>query len=197
MVVIPYGLSFNYYLLYIMSVKVSFLRGVNMAGHCSMKMADLLTLYKKLGFKDAVTYIQSGNVVFTSDNDVEKTGSDIGEAILKKFDYNVAVMIRTAEEIQKINNLNPYLQLKDFDPAKSSVIFLLNEPDSNQLARVADINYPPDSFKIIGREIFIYCPNGFGRTKLYTNFFENKMKVTGTARNWKTLTAIQEIASLF
>ena len=180
-----------------MSVKVTFLRGVNMAGHCTIKMADLLSLYKKLGFKDAVNYIQSGNVVFTSDYDVEKIASDIENAILKKFNYNVPVMVRTAEAIQKIKHLNPYLQDKDFEPAKSSVIFLLNEPDNDQLARVADINYPPDSFKIIGREIFIYCPNGFGRTKLYTNFFENKMKVTGTARNWKTMTAIAEIASDF
>jgi uncharacterized protein (DUF1697 family) len=179
------------------SVKVTFLRGVNMAGHCSMKMADLLPLYKKLGFKDAVTYIQSGNVVFNSDNDAEKIGSDIEEAILKKFNYNVPVMVRTAEEILKINNLNPYLQEMDFEPAKSSVIFLLNEPDADQLVKVADIDYPPDKFIVIGKEIYIYCPNGFGRTKLYTNFFENKMKVIGTARNWKTLTAITEIASGF
>jgi uncharacterized protein (DUF1697 family) len=176
-----------------MSVKVTFLRGVNMAGHCSMKMSDLLSIYKKLGFKDAVTYIQSGNVVFTSTENEKKIATEIEKAILKKFGYSVPVMVRTADEIQRINQLNPYIHESDFEAGKSSVIFLYNEPDSDQVAKVADINYPPDMFKIIGREIFIYCPDGFGRTKLYTNFFENKMKVTGTARNWKTITAISEI----
>jgi len=168
-----------------------------MAGHCTIRMTDLLALYKRLGLKDAVTYIQSGNVIFTSDDDEKTISAEIENEILKEFNYNVPVMTRTAGEIENISKLNPFLQEKDFDPAKSSVIFLFDEPDRDQAAKVADINYPPDRFKIIGREIFIYCPNGFGRTKLYTNFFENKMKVTGTARNWKTIAAITEIVSGF
>jgi uncharacterized protein (DUF1697 family) len=56
------------------------------------------------------------------------------------------------------------------------------------------IDYPPDKFQISGNEIYIWCPDGFGKTKLYTNFFENKMKVKGTARNWKTITSLLEIA---
>jgi uncharacterized protein (DUF1697 family) len=76
-----------------------------------------------------------------------------------------------------------------------AVLFLHDEPSETQVQKVADINYPPDKFKIIGKEIFIYCPNGFGRTKLYTNFFEKKMGVIGTARNWKTITAILDIAN--
>ena len=71
-----------------------------------------------------------------------------------------------------------------------AVIFLHEEPSGIQLQKVENIDYPPDKFRIIGKEIFIYCPNGFGRTKLYTNFFEKKMGVTGTARNWKTITTI-------
>jgi uncharacterized protein (DUF1697 family) len=180
-----------------MSVFITFLRGVNMAGHCTIKMTDLLSLYKKLGYQDAITYIQSGNVVFSSPDSAETIAGRIEKAILKEFGHTVPAMVRTIGEVEKITVKNPFLSEKDYDPAKSAVIFLYDEPDQGQLAKVADIDYPPDKFKIIGKEIFIYCPNGFGKTKLYTNFFENKMKVTGTARNWKTIGAITEIASGF
>jgi uncharacterized protein (DUF1697 family) len=86
------------------------------------------------------------------------------------------------------------LEEPGFDPSKMAVIFLHEEPSDNQLQKVADVDYPPDKFKIIGREIYTYCPNGFGRTKIYTNFFEKKMGVTGTGRNWKTVTTILDIA---
>ncbi len=64
----------------------------------------------------------------------------------------------------------------------------------SQILKVQDVDFPPDRFKIIGEEIHIYCPNGFGKTKLYTNFFEKKMGVTGTARNWKTVTTLINMA---
>jgi uncharacterized protein (DUF1697 family) len=103
-------------------------------------------------------------------------------------------MIRTNSELRDLFSSNPFLGETNFDPSKMAVIFLLDAPSQTQIQKVADINYPPDKFKIIGKEIFIYCPNGFGRTRLYTNFFEKKMGVIGTARNWKTITTILNIA---
>jgi len=73
-------------------------------------------------------------------------------------------------------------------------MFIHEKLTESQIQKVADVDYPPDKFKIVGNEIFTYCPNGFGRTKLYTNFFEKKMKLSGTARNWKTITTIMELA---
>ena len=73
-------------------------------------------------------------------------------------------------------------------------MFIHEKLTESQVQKVADVDYPPDKFKIVGNEIFTYCPNGFGRTKLYTNFFEKKMKLSGTARNWKTITTIMELA---
>jgi uncharacterized protein (DUF1697 family) len=180
-----------------MGIYVNFLRGVNMAGHCKIKMTSLLSLYKKLGYKDAVTYIQSGNVIFSSSDDIDKIAGKIESAILKEFGHTVPVMVRSLWEIEKIYRANPFLAIKEFNPSKSAVIFLYNEPDKTGISKVANVNYPPDMFEISGKEIFIYCPNGFGRTKLYTNFFEDKMKVTGTARNWKTLCSVRETALTF
>ena len=176
-----------------MSVFATFLRGVNMAGHCKIKMTDLSKLYRKLGYKNAVTYIQSGNVVLSSQESAEMIASKIEKGIMDEFGYTVPVMIRSVGEFEKIYRLNPFISENDFDPAKSSVIFLNSEPDQIQISKMAGVDYPPDRFFIIGKEIFIYCPNGFGRTKLYTNFFEARMKVTGTARNWKTVEAINEM----
>ncbi len=179
-----------------MTIYISLLRGVNMAGHNTIKMTDLAALMRKTGFKDAETYIQSGNIIFSGSDSLSKTEitSKIEEAIFRKFGHTISAIVRAEKEIREEVSLNPFLSEKDFDPAKMAVLFLTDKPSADQIARVANIDYPPDKFKISGSEIFIYCPNGFGRTKLYTNFFEKKMEVTGTARNWKTINTILEIA---
>jgi len=167
-----------------------------MTGHNSIKMAELSVLYKNLGFNDSETFIQSGNVIFRSDTTlpVPDIALKIENAIHEKFNYNVPVLIRTPDEMRKFISVNPFLSETDFNPAKMAVLLLYEEPLKSQIQKVIDINYPPDKFKIIGREIFIYCPNGFGKTKLNTNFFEKKMSVTGTARNWNTINTILSIA---
>jgi uncharacterized protein (DUF1697 family) len=179
-----------------MMTYISFLRGVNMTGHNSIKMTDLAVLYKNLGFSDAETYIQSGNVIFSGAN--ERSPSDISQkieqAILEKFNYTVPVMVRSVKEIKELLSSNPFINEEKFDPSKMAVIFLNEEASDIQIQKVISVNYPPDKFEIIGKEIFIYCPNGFGRTKLYTNFFEKKMGVKGTGRNWKTITTIMSIS---
>ena len=167
-----------------------------MAGHNSIKMTDLKALYKDLGFNDAETFIQSGNVIFSysSDISVRDISLRIEAAIHQKYNYNVPVMIRTIAEMRKLISANPFLDEENFDPSKMAVVFLYENPSEAQLQKVKDVDYPPDKFRIIGSEIFIYCPNGFGRTRLYTNFFENKMKVKGTGRNWKTINTLIDLA---
>jgi uncharacterized protein (DUF1697 family) len=167
-----------------------------MTGHNSIKMTDLSALFINLGFNDAETYIQSGNVIFRNVGGmpVSDLAVNLERAIMGRFNYTIPVMIRTNQDLIDLFLSNPYLGETKFDPAKMAVLFLHEKPSDSQIQKVADIDYPPDKFKIIGSEIFIYCPNGFGRTKLYTNFFEKKMGVIGTARNWKTITTILNIA---
>jgi uncharacterized protein (DUF1697 family) len=167
-----------------------------MAGHNSIKMTDLAVLFKDLGYNNAETFIQSGNVIFSSSNElpVHDISLRIEKAIAQKFSYNIPVMIRTVEEMRSLIPANPFLAEENFDPSRMAVIFLYQNPSEAQIQKVINIDYPPDKFKIIGSDIFIYCPNGFGRTKLYTNFFEKKMGVTGTGRNWKTITTLLNLA---
>jgi uncharacterized protein (DUF1697 family) len=179
-----------------MQTLISFLRGVNMAGHNSIKMKDLTEMFTNSGFSDPETYIQSGNVIFNySDNySASEISVKIEKAIFERFSYNVPVMTRTIPELKEIILHNPFLKEDNFDPAKMAVIFLHEKCTSEKAEKVKDISYPPDKFIISDNEIFIYCPNGFGKTKLYTNFFEKKMGINGTARNWKTFTTILDIA---
>jgi uncharacterized protein (DUF1697 family) len=174
---------------------ISFLRGVNMTGHNKIKMTDLEDLFRNEGFREVETYIQSGNVVFYSpDHEVNEIAPAIESAISRKMSYEIPAIVRTPRELSSIIAANPFQTEENFDPSRMAVIFLYDYPSESQLAKVRNIDYPPDKFIIAGREIYIYCPNGFGRTKLYTNFFENKMKVVGTARNWKTINKLLEIA---
>jgi uncharacterized protein (DUF1697 family) len=167
-----------------------------MTGHNSIKMTDLSVVYENQGFKNAETYIQSGNVIFCSEADLpaSEISVKIEKAIYSRFNYNIPVLIRTIEEMRNIVSANPFLREENFEPSKMSVIFLYEKPSEAQIQKVINIDYPPDRFRITGSEIFIYCPNGFGKTKLYTNFFEKKMGVTGTARNWKTITTLLQMA---
>ena len=167
-----------------------------MTGHNSIKMSDLSALYNDLGFIEPETFIQSGNVIFSTIRDilVPDIARSIETAIHNIYRYDVPVMIRTVKEMRDLITSNPYLEEVNFDPAKMAVIFLHENPSESQILKVAAVDYPPDKFRIIGKEIFTFCPNGFGRSKIYTNFFENKMKVTGTARNWKTVTTLLGLA---
>ena len=178
-----------------MAVYISFLRGVNMTGHNKIRMVELAALYRDLGFADAETYIQSGNVIFKGAEDLQSSdiSARIETAIKDIFGFKIPAMIRSAGDLEDLALVNPFLNEDNFNPAKMAVIFLQEEVSAEQCDRMATIDYPPDKFMIEKREIFVYCPNGFGKTKLYTNFFENKMGVTGTARNWKTITTISAI----
>ncbi len=170
-----------------------------MTGHNSIKMNELSLLFKSLGLRENKTYIQSGNVIFKADgkhseNELAKL---IEEEIERKYSYKIPSMIRNIDDLKSLFRINPYLAEPDFEPSKMAVIFLHDELSESQADKMININYPPDKYQLSDKEIFIYCPNGFGRTKLYTNFFEGKMGVTGTARNWKTITTILNIAENF
>jgi uncharacterized protein (DUF1697 family) len=125
---------------------------------------------------------------------LSQISSKIEKAIHESFNYDITVLIRGVEEIRKLASANPFLKMENFDPSKMAVLFLNKEPSEAQVQKVINVDYPPDKFKVIGSEIFIYCPNGFGKTRLYTNFFERKMGVAGTGRNWSTINKLLEIA---
>ena len=177
-----------------MTTYVALLRGINLGSHAKIKMPALRALFEALDFADVQTYLQSGNVVFTtSDKDASVVASAIEQRISQDLKLTVPVLMRTAADLKRIVERNPYLdQEQDF--AKLHVTFLAEEPDAQ---RVSDLDLSfgePDAFTVAGQEIYLHCPNGYGRTKLTGTWFERRLKVGATNRNWKTVTALHDLA---
>ena len=176
-----------------MNTFISILRGINVSGHNKIPMAELKVLYKELGFSGITTYIQSGNVIFR-----HKSGKDLAkkieQKIFERFSFKVPVVIRTVHELKQVLADNPFLKEKDNDVAKLHVTFLSTEPQKVNIDAASNFNYEPDKFNIAGREVYVYCPGGYGNTKLTNNFFENKLKVTATTRNWRTINELYKLA---
>jgi uncharacterized protein (DUF1697 family) len=179
-----------------METCISILRGINVSGQKKILMADLKEIYTKLGFKDPKTYIQSGNIVFKSDKKLSETevAQKIEKAIEEKYNFHVPVIIRTLPEIKKIIAANPFLQEKDIDLKKLHVTFLSEIPTKENLRNVENIAFPPDEFIIQGKEIYLHIPESYGETKLSNSYFEKKLKVTATTRNWNTVNTLMKIA---
>jgi uncharacterized protein (DUF1697 family) len=171
---------------------VAMLRGINVSGKNKIKMSDLQALFVGLGNTDVTTYIQSGNVVFQShEKNAVALTSAIEQRIVRALGFEVPVVVRTKAELAKVIAGNP---LGADDLAKVHVTFLAQKPEAALVRAVADHRSPPDEFRIVGREVFLHCPSGYGKTKLNNTFWERKLKVGSTTRNWNTVTKLFELA---
>ncbi|HYG17208.1 MAG TPA: DUF1697 domain-containing protein [Bacteroidia bacterium] len=171
-----------------MPAYITILRGINVSGHNIIPMKELKALMEGLGFENISTYIQSGNVVFNSPEKNEgKLITKIQDAIAGKFGFKVPVVIRTDKAFKAALDNNPFLKEKDIDAEKLHITFLADRPAEENIEKTNTYNYDPDRFIISGREVYVYCPNGYGNTKINNTFFENKLKVTATTRNIKTV----------
>lgn len=180
-----------------METFISILRGINVSGHKKVEMAALKALYEELGFEVVTTYIQSGNVIFKSRKNVSENEqiTAIERAILAKYGFEVPVIVRSLEEMKQVVLNNPFVKENDIDVEKLHVTFLAAIPEGVKTDAIKNLDYSPDKFIIDGKEIFLYCPGGYGITKLSNNFFENKLKVTATTRIWKTVNKLIELAT--
>ena len=168
------------------------LRGVNVGGNKKIKMSTLAALYESLGFKDAKTYIQSGNVVFSSHEPSPSALSKrIERAIKESFGFDAAVVVRTKAELEKAIDNNPF---KDKDPDKLHVTFLSDAPANRTLDVFDAAKDESEEYSISGKEVYLFLPNGYGRTKLSNNFFEKKLNVSATTRNWRTVNVLTGMA---
>jgi len=178
-----------------MPVVVSFLRAVNVGGHASIKMADLRALYESLKFKDVQTYIQSGNVVFrTDEKDLPKLSKRIQAGIEKRFGVKPGVMLRTSEEMRGIVARNPFAKRRGIEPGKLLVYFLEEELSANICAQLRALPLASEELIPSGKELFIYFSNGMGKSKLPWGRLEKICAVPGTGRNWNSVTKLRTMA---
>jgi len=171
-----------------MKTYISIFRGINVSGHKMIKMKSLQEMYKGLDFRSVRTYIQSGNVVFESNAPeiriLEKT---ISAAILKTFGFEVPVIVLGKEELRNISDHNTFISERGEDIARLHVTVLSAEPEHSLTETIGHDEYLPDEFYISGKSVYLFCPNGYGNTKLSNTFFEKRLKVRATTRNWKTV----------
>ena len=177
-----------------MTAFVSLFRGVNVGGHQGIRMDELKGLYESLGFKDVATYIQSGNVVFTSDEaDVARVRGQIEDGFERKFGFHVEVFVRTSAELRAIIDKNPFQSQQDKESKWVVVMFLAARPGDAAQEDLLKTYTGPEEIFITGKEMYIYYPNGIGRSKLSHGFIEKKLKTFGTARNWNTILQLQKM----
>jgi uncharacterized protein (DUF1697 family) len=180
-----------------MDTYISILRGINVSGSKLIKMEALKKIYEEAGFKNVQTYIQSGNVIFQSKKaSLKSIGSIIVKAIFAKTKFEVPVLVKELAELKETLNNNPFLKKRKEDINFLHVTFLEGVPLKENIEKMQGA-YLPDEFSIAGKDIYLFCPNGYGRTKLNNNFFENKLKMAATTRNWKTITELVNIAESF
>ena len=179
-----------------MATYISMLRGINVGGHNKIDMKGLKALYEDLGFNGVSTYIQSGNIIFRTDQKTSDQilAGNIEKSILKKYRFEVPVIIRTLEEINSSIQVNPFLKRTSLLIEKLHITFLSEEPLKSDWDIIKGLDRSPDEFTRIGKEIYLYCPEGYGITKLSNSFFENKLKVKATTRNWNTVNKLRELA---
>ena len=152
-------------------------------------------MFVEAGCQDVRTYIQSGNVLFrTGPTAAEDIPSRISASILDRFGYRVPVVTRTAQELEEIVQRNPFLQA-GAETDKLHVAFLAEQPDDAQVDALDPNRSPGDEFTVLGREIYLHCPNGLARTKLTNSYFDSKLSTISTMRNWKTVLKILELAA--
>ncbi len=167
---------------------ISLLRGINVLGKKTIRMEDLAKLYETLGFKNVRTYVQSGNVLFDSpERDSSKLSALIATGIKKKFGYDVVVLITTGKELSEVIARNPFAKDPRIDKSKLHVTLLSELPKPALLKELQPFPGETDQFKVVGKAVYIHCPNGYGRTKYHNNFFEKVLKTSATTRNWNTV----------
>ncbi|TAL35958.1 MAG: DUF1697 domain-containing protein [Spirochaetes bacterium] len=173
---------------------IAFLRGINVSGQKPVRMTDLVALFESLGYARVRTYIQSGNVVFeAAAGGVDALESDIGEAIRKKYGYEVTVIIRTADELRDIVAGNPLLKILGIAPDRFYVTLFDRIPDARKVAGLAMGEDDAERYEVKGREAYLYCPRGYGRSRLNNQAFEKKLGLAATTRSWKTMLALLEM----
>jgi len=177
-------------------IYVAMLRGINVAGKKIVKMENLRASLEALGLGQVRTYVQTGNVIFeapkTSPNELSNI---ITAKISKDFGFSIPMVLRTSNEIGKIVEDNPFLNERGLDHSKLHITFLAALPSKNAKERIDDLNARPERFRVRGREIYLYCPDGYGRTKLSNNAIEKALSVGATTRNWKTVGTLARISS--
>jgi uncharacterized protein (DUF1697 family) len=172
---------------------VLMLRGINLGPSRRVPMADLRALFGEAGYENVRTYVQSGNVVLTGASEPAELELEAQRLISERFGFEVPVVARTREELAAVVELNPLGDVAD-DPKRYQVSFLSDELDAETMDRLGELAAQSERLAAHGRELYAWHPEGVARSKLSSALAGKGLGVTATARNWRTVTALLEMA---
>lgn len=180
-----------------MKTYIAFLRAINVSGKRKIKMADLKSVLVGFGFKEVQTYIQSGNVVFKSDIlSITTLEQKVYDVIKKHFGFDVPVVIKKPQELVSILDASPFKDPKDLEAKQVYYAFLKQQPDNTLKEALDSDAYPNEKFLISENCVYLNYLKGAGKAKLTNNVIENKLKVTATTRNHRTLLKLLKLSSI-
>lgn len=173
-----------------MENKIGILRGINVGGKRKVLMEDLRNLCENLGLEKVQSYIQSGNLIFNSATQNSELENILEKAIFSQFGFKIPVIVRDQKELEASIESNPF-EKSDINKLHLTLLKEISAQESIQA--IEDFNSEPDKFVIQEKDIYIVCENKYHKSKLSNNFFEKKLQVVATTRNWKTLTKLVEL----
>ncbi|MFZ1102407.1 MAG: DUF1697 domain-containing protein [Hyphomicrobiaceae bacterium] len=177
-----------------MTTCIALLRGINV-GDNMLKMERLRGLLADLGFPDARTYLQSGNVVLRTKGAPADLAAMIERRVNEATRLPVSVIVRTSAQLQRLIAGNPFAEEAAALPRTVHVTFLAGVASKAGLAAIGKLQTGADRWHAAGSEVYLHCPNGYGRTKLSNTAIERALGVRATTRNWSTVMALNAMAA--
>ncbi len=177
---------------------VALLRGINLGGRNRVSMADLRQVAESLGHTEVATYIQSGNLVFSSpDESAIGLADALEQEIARSIGVRSAVVVVSRADLAQVIADNPFPA--ESNPKCLHAVFLREEMSAGAIAAIADAEQKarakgsPDEAVVVGRTLFLRTPDGFGRSALAAQLARVGSQAAGTARNWATVTRLMDM----
>ncbi|MER6121352.1 DUF1697 domain-containing protein [Streptomyces sp. NPDC001795] len=171
------------------------LRGINVGGSKKVPMAQLRSLMTGLGHTGVATYLQSGNAVFTADHgDEESLAAELAEAIEKHFGFRVDVVVRDHAYLTAVREACPF-PADELEAKQLHVTYFSKPVDAERFAEVDPAVYLPEEFRLGDRALYLYAPEGLGRSKLAEHLSKPRLLkgIIATSRNWNTVVKMEEM----
>jgi uncharacterized protein (DUF1697 family) len=173
--------------------QIALLRGINLGSRRRVSMPELRALLEGAGYEDVRTYVQSGNVVLTSDVDPDELARELERLIADGLGVETQVVVRTRDELAAVVAHNPLAEVAE-NPKRYQVTFLDGDPDPERVADLERLRHESERMVVEGREVYAWLPEGVQNSKLWRALADGRLGVTATARNWNTVAKLLEMA---
>jgi len=173
--------------------QVLLLRGINVGPRNRIAMPSLRERLTAAGFEDVRTYVQSGNVVLSSDAAPDELARQCERLVEEEYALSIDVLARTRDELAEVVQRNPLAEVA-LDPKRYQVRFCSAEPDPELVQRLSALATPSERLVAAGRELYAWHPDGVARSRLWAELGGRRLGVTATSRNWRTVTTLLAMA---